>query len=181
MKKLLSVLLATLMLFSVMSMSASAAILDENHIDDYKGQYQGTGNFIICFNVFGYTASGEAYDTELGRNVASKELTGKFYVLPQGTYDYTLGSYVFFPTVSLPTEKKLDGWRCNTTFSKNNVYGTDYVYIDQDMYNYAMNNGGIIEFEIDYSSAKEEEDTMGNILGILSKVFGAIIGLLVYN
>ncbi len=191
MKKLLSVLLAVMMLFGAVAMSASAAdhdlgydaasdilrsntgLVEESTFGRVEGEwvliYFKTGNFTTNSMV-------KVYDTENGLTVYNNGLKGNFWFIPDGpTSTYYIGGSVDLPLMADAAPNSFDGWKCRAN-GNSYVAGTN-VTIDKSM----VNGYGVVEFEPIASLAEVEEDTMGTILGILVKIFGTIVGLLFCN
>lgn len=193
MKKLLSVLLAVMMLFSVVAMSASAATFDMNY-DAAAGILRsetglGDGTFgrvegqwvLIYFNAGGFTTNSmiKIYDADTGEvTVQNPGFSGNFWFIPDdptSTYFIGEGSGVTLPRMLGNDIQSFEGWKC---LANNQAYvAGQRISITKDM----VNEHGVVEFEPIAGYAQPEEDTMGTILGILIKVFGAIVGLLFCN
>ena len=173
MKKIISVLLATIMLFSVISV-ASAADLDTF----YKtGLVDRNTQAILTFDLNGGTLKNSAhvYDTSAGAFVIKDgaDVKGKYIMLPQSSDQQVINQFVKLPVVNAPSGWQFDGWYC---------YYDGNQYAANGSYKIPANAAGkIIEFYAGYSPAELEEDTLGSILGILIKVFGAISGIILYN
>lgn len=173
MKKILAVLLSVMMLFSVLSVGASA--LDTSDI-----YLQGvlTKQVILSFNLNGGSIKGGVRVYEgLDSNdqpiftYNSRFSEGVYYMIPETTDSQVAGkSTVTLPRVNPPSGYAFNGWYCyltNETYAANRPFDIPY---------YAA--GTVIEFAADYTRTEPEEDTMSGVMDILVKVFGAIIGLL---
>ncbi len=194
MKKLLSVLLAIMMLFGTVAMSASAANFDMSYeaassilrsetgisADDSFGRVEGDW-VIIYFNAGGFTTNSmiKIYDAETGDiTVQNPGFTGNFWFIPDGptsTYYIGDGSKVTLPRMLGNDVQSFEGWRC--VANKQPYVAGEGIKITTDM----VNDYGVVEFEPIAGYAQPEEDTMGTILGILVKIFGTIVGLLFCN
>ncbi len=194
MKKLLSVLLAVMMLFGTVAMSASAANFDMSYqaatsilrsetglsVDDTFGRVEGDW-VIIYFNAGGFTTNSmiKVYDAETGDiTVQNPGFTGNFWFIPDSvtsTYYIGDGGRVTLPRMLGNEIQSFEGWRC--VANKQPYVAGEGVTITLDM----VNEHGVVEFEPIAGYAQPEEDIMGTILGILIKVFGSIVGLLFCN
>ncbi len=186
MKKILSVLLAVLMLFSTMALSASAAapITDPNQastIRDTNTANSDKTHVIIHYNLYDFKTkySQYTYDVESGKFAYVSEITGDFYQVPENSAQLYVGYKFALPEVTAPEGKQFNGWRCTTHVDRPTFAAGEALTITNEMLALAKNN--VIEFEVVWGSAVPEADTMGTIMDILTKVFGAIIGLLVFN
>lgn len=176
MKKTLSVLLAVLMIFSALSVGASAA----NYPNDYFGDSQSgrPANYdqaVLRFDLNGGTMKQGAYVWNGTEFVYETGITGEYVMLPtRWGVDMKAGNFVSLPTVVPPANQQFDGWFC---YRDHQAYGSFGNYmIPND-----LREGEIIEFRASFSPTVVEEDTMVKVMGILSKVFGTIIGMLFYG
>ena len=178
MKKVLAVILSVMMLFSALSVGATA--LDTT--DSYLSQVLEK-QVILSFNLNGGSIKGGVRVYEgLKEDPATGEMVPTFtydshytdsvyYMIPETT---TSGQgpndTVTLPSVNPPSGYAFNGWYCYTT---NETYAANRPF---EIPNYAA--GTVIEFTADYSRSEPEEDTMAGVMEILVKVFGTIIGLL---
>ncbi len=193
MKKLLSVLLAVMMLFGTVAMSASAADFDMSYtdassilisktgmgVDDTFGRVEGDW-VLIYFNAGGFTTNSmiKIFDAQNSAvtTVQNPGFTGNFWFIPDSvTSTYYIGGKVTLPRMLGNEIQSFEGWRCVAT--KDSYVAGEPANITADM----VNDYGVVEFEPIAGYAQAEEDTMGTILGILIKVFGSIVGLLFCN
>ena len=174
MKKLLSVLLATLMLFSVLGVSASASVYD-NYYD--SGIVSRESQVVISFDLNGGSLKTGAYvyDTSINNFVYKDgaDITGKYIMLPRTKDTQRVGQFIRLPAMTAPSGYQFDGWYC---YFDSNKYASNADYKIP-----AGAAGEVIEFYASYIPAEVEEDTFASILKILIKVFGAIAGILLYN
>ena len=174
MKKLLSVLLATLMLFSVLGVSASASVYD-NYYD--SGIVSRESQVVISFDLNGGSLKTGAYvyDTSINNFVYKDgaDITGKYIMLPRTKDTQRVGQFIRLPAMTAPSGYQFDGWYCYFDATK---YASNADYKIP-----AGAAGEVIEFYASYIPAEVEEDTFASILKILIKVFGAIAGILLYN
>lgn len=193
MKKALSLFLAVLMLFSCFAVNASAE--GEDPHDFYftsSGVPANSNQCVVVFNPLGGTFRDAVvhYDYTLDKpKVAygAAEYSGTLVVVPSNSLTMTGGSVISLPVVA-PADTTLTfvGWEIigysrpdsilPEGFKSGNVYagGTPFIL--------PSNCGGeILTFNARYTAGVAEEDTLGTILGVLIKVFGAIIGILMYQ
>lgn len=181
MKKVLSVMLAIMMLFGALSLNASAQTVTDM-VDDWQNgtsitvagnTYSTSESVVICFE-FGAGSSLDpmpSYDTTT-RTFTWSQVTGKYYLLP-GTTLYgklTPGSYVRMPMVAAAEGEQLKYWYCSQT--------GEQIASDVDWKIPTGSAGTLYTFRAVYGPAAAEEDTMTMVLGVLMKVFGTIVGLL---
>lgn len=174
MKKILSVLLATLMLFSVLGVSASASVY-ENYYD--QGIVDRNTQVVLAFDLNGGSLKTGAYvyDTTKSNFVYKdgEDITGKYIMLPRTPDTQLVGQFVKLPVLNAPDGWQFNGWYC---YLDGNSYAAN-----SDFKIPAGAAGEVIEFYAAYSPAEVEEDTFATVLGILIKVFGAIAGIVLYN
>lgn len=194
MKKILSVLLAVMMLFGVLAMTASAENFDMGYskaasclrsevglgADEVFGRTEGQF-VLVYFNTGGFATNSLVgmYDADAGCTVVQNPgYEGNFWLVPDDpTSSYFIGQNgrIPLPRMLGNEVQSFEGWRCLAN-GQSYVAGQT-ISITLDM----VNNLGVVEFEPIAGYAQPEEDTMGTILGILIKVFGSIIGLLFCN
>lgn len=173
MKKLLAVLLATLMLFSTLGVSASAGaenFFNQNIVDRQS-------QVIISFDLNGGSLKTGAYvyDTSISDFVYKDgaDITGKYIMIPRSDDAQCVGHFVRLPAITPPSGYQFDGWYCYYDSNK---------YASNADYKIPVGAAGeVIEFYASYIPAEIEEDTFASVLGILIKVFGAIAGIVLYN
>lgn len=177
MKRIISVLLATLMLFSMLGVSATA--LNGDSYSDYydNGLVNRESQVILTFDLNGGTLKipTAVYDFTKNDFVIKdgSDISGIYVKLPQDKNTQIVGQYVKLPAVNPPAGSAFDGWYCyedGKTYAANRDYQIP-----------AGKQGDVIHFYAFYSPAEVEEDTFAAVLGILIKVFGAIAGILLYN
>lgn len=176
MKKILSVMLAIMMLFGALSVSASAAEANEYFGQNVAGVDVVKGKHVILVFDFGAGSSKlplAVYDGT--KFVETTGVTGKYIMLPQKATDLTLDSMVTLPSVKAAENDDFLGWYC---YADREYYisGADVV-IPQEWFD-ANNGSGVVYFSARYEPREPEEDTMKTVLGVLTKVFGTILGLL---
>ncbi len=175
MKKILSVILATLMLVSCFGVLASASI--ESDVNSfYDNNLADRDTEVIC--VF-YPNGGKfknycnVYDTSISDFRIVFDYDQTYIRLPSSLDPQYPGHYVSLPVMSAPEGLQFDNWFC---YYDKQTYGANGSYKIPE-----GTAGRIIEFRAVYSPAEVEEDTFGMILDILIKVFGTIAGIILYN
>ncbi len=182
MKKLLSVLLAVLMIFSTVAISASAATpITDPQVASDKRDAVGKNHVIIHYNLYDFKTkyAQYTYDVDSGKFAYIEGITGSYYHIPENSDQLFVGYTFALPEVTAPEGKQFNGWRCTTHVDRPTFAAGEALKITNEMLALAENN--VIKFEVVWGSAVPEEDTMGKIVDILTKVFGAIIGLLFFN
>lgn len=179
MKKILSVMLAIMMLFGALSISASAADLT---YEDYVNTLTGDGSdVVIVFEFYGgsakkalpvYTPDGKETFT------LTKDVTGTYYMIPgAGGKDLKAGTVIEMPSVKAPEDKDFTGWTCSVR-DFDLTPGSPFIIGKEDIAKAHTNDYGVIYMTANYETAEPEEDTMATVLGVLTKVFGTILGIL---
>ncbi len=177
MKKVLALFLAIMMIFSALSVGASAMDIESVRDKENIGDNQA----ILSFDLNGGTIKGgvriytpEYYDAT-GKLVpgsfswSENYLEDMYYMIPENGAQ-TPGSTVRLPSVTPPSGYVFNGWYCvwsNSTHPGNRMYTIpDYT------------GGQVIQFIADYALEEAEPEAMDTVMDILVKVFGTIIGLL---
>lgn len=184
MKKILSVMLAIMMLFGALSLSASAAdsVYDEMfqiQVPNTNNTIASGGHLILEFD-FGPGKSKlplPVYSN--GIFVETAEVTGTYYMLPTDYNKLVAGAAVQLPSVQAADTDDFVGWYCYA----DKEYYTSGEYIERipDEWFTANNGSRVVKFQAKYEPREPEGDTMATVLGILSKVFGTILGLLFFD
>lgn len=183
MKKILSVMLAIMMLFGALSVSASAAVTNDEIIREWHNSssvitignttYAKQDYVIIQLNFNGGTSfvSLPVYDTTEGGFVHEK-VSGTYLMLPGSSNEYSLqpNTLVTLPRVTPPEGKQFTGWYCENT--------GEYVVGGKTWAIPANSGSSLYTFTAELLPAEGQEDTMQMVLGILMKIFGTIIGIL---
>lgn len=173
MKKALSLFLAVLMIFAAMSVSASAAsVLPEDQYFAEEGAAATYEQAILSFDLNGGVMKNSVYvyNIETGKWSLEQNVSGTYVMVPQGNFAMTKNTTVVLPTVTAPAGYQFDGWYCyetGSTYAANAPYEITTV-------------GQFTHFRAAYSPAEVEEDTMAKVFDILIKVFGAIIGIVMF-
>lgn len=181
MKKILSVMLAIMMLFGALSVSASAA--NEDILESWRDstnttmtiqgyEYTKTNHVILSFDFQSAKSYNTlpVYDTTINQ-FKWEQVTGQYLMLPGADgASLAVGSPVTLPLVTAPEGKQCTSWYCVET-GQYYVAGKPFVIPEGT-------GGKIYNFRAELIPAEEEGDTMATVLGILMKVFGTIIGIL---
>ena len=180
MKKILSVMLAVLMLFGALSVSASAVtqlpndknIIYGSTVGDTVVNNQLHAIVVLDFNGGSSMDNLNVFDTGVGGFVEVEGFTGKYIMLPGSSTDcfLTAGSTIKLPFVKAPDGYVTRGWYCRAN-GEYYVVGAE-VEISSDWI------GNSVTFQAAYYPAEMEGDTLKTILGVLTKVFGTILGIL---
>lgn len=130
---------------------------------------------VLSFDINGGALMNGAYvyDTTTGAFVYTEGITGMYYMLPQNQEAQRPGYYITLPYVQAPTNSQFTGWYC---------YADGKTYSPGSSWQIPAGSAGtIIEFRAFYAPASVEEDTITKVMNILIKVFGAIIGIVLYS
>lgn len=171
MKKALSVFLAILMLFGALSVGASAV--------DLQDKWHAAGlvkpdEAALVFNLNGGTLTG-VYVWNEKTNVKEFKETyaeAQYVMVPQWEGQLKEGCEIVLPYVTPPSGATFVGWYCE---------GDGKTYAPASYIVPANTAGKVVNFTARYRAAATEVDTMTKVIGILTKVFGAIIGILMYG
>ena len=175
MKKVLSVFLAVLMMFSVMAIGASAD--DETEMWSYQGYPQSTAEAIIVLDINGgtYRDALKVYNLQTGqlelRELSAAEMKEKYVWTTLGDGSFEPERPVSLPAATAPKGYQFDGWYCVTDHKTYGAVPNGYE-IPED------GAGTVIEFRAAYSPTAPETDTFAKVFDVLIKVFGAIYGFL---
>lgn len=179
MKKILSVMLAIMMLFGALSVSASAV-----EAQDLWGKTPGQVTLtkgthaILSFDYYGGKSYSNmiCYDAGTGKFIEA-EASGIYLMLP-GAYNSqrfttvdTYGDAVRMP-IAVKDGEMLLYWYCVETGQQ---LAPDSAWFVPE---YEKSAQGVFHFTARYAPAEPEEDTMKTVLGVLTKVFGTILGIL---
>lgn len=173
MKKVLSVFMAVLMMFTALTMSSSATSSTSDKYFSASGTPASYDQAVLVFDFNGGTSKYElaVYDFTYNSFTYTSGVSGTYYMIPQNSLTMLYGYYVSLPVVTAPSGYQFDGWYC---YEDGQTYGAGGSYKIV-----AVNS--LTNFVAAFSPAEYEEDTMTVITGILSSVIGTIIGLLFYN
>ena len=170
MKKILSVILAVMMLFGTMAIGASA--------ETYQG-FEVPKNFDMNLDVIIVLRFGsgkcQSYLTVYNQDIADYEqvtgVSGEFILVGE---NYKAGRSLELPFVTPAEGNNFNGWFCDKD-------GRSYPAGPQGGFIIPNIPGEVIILTAQYYPSEGEGDTLGSILGILTKVFGAILGILFYG
>ncbi len=173
MKKLLSVVLAVLMLFSVLGVGASA----QENMNGYFGTYADQNSqTILVFYPNGGTFKSvvEVYDSNSRQFVDTLNYTGTYIMLPKNYRPMTVGTSITLPELTGPSGYSFGGWQCVQT-REYYVAGPNAFTVEPE------HIGQILTFQPILVAAAPEEDTFGSIMNILIKIFGTIAGIIIFG
>ena len=181
MKKVLSVFLAVLMVFSVMAVSASAAV-ESPYFGGENGANDDQCVFMFRLNGGTCKSAQNVYDTTKGQSVYTnaEDVPQVFVVVPDDEKMFLEDSSVTLPSVKAPKGQQFVGWQRVPAMDgdkDNGTYSTvpgGYIVKDIDI-------GRVVEFRAVYQEAEMEEDTFAKVFSILVQVFGTLIGLIAYQ
>lgn len=182
MKKILSVILAVMMLFGAMSVTASAesSRLDQWHQNGLANDDQA----VLVFNLMGGALRDPVpvYNESTGSFESVAGVTGTYVMLPGGNEDaHTAGTTVILPiAISNSNTMMFLGWEYTDPAGNRQTLAGGTAFNITEAH-FTGNNYGLINFTAIYTASAPEEDTMATVISILVKVFGAIIGILVYG
>ncbi len=182
MKKVLSLILAVIMIFGTLAIGASAApdaVTDEYHASGLVKDNQ----IILLFNLNGGTMATAqlTYDSQAGWTY-KEGITGFYYCLPREATAHQPGTSIPLPDVNAPSGLKFVGWEFIDENNNQYVLGAGSPFYFEDWMLTGTNNTyGVVQLKARFTSAEAETDTLTTILGILTKVFGAIIGIVLYG
>ena len=186
MKIIISVMLAVMMLFGAMSLNDSAA----TEVNPATTSTVGFGTTINAGEVYGNIKisktqhvivelnfnSGKSleglmvYDVNAPGFTRQLGVTGRHLMLPGCGYQMIPGAWIRLPAVSAPEGMTCKGWEINHSGV---VVGHGIEWQIP-----AGTQGQVLELTALYTTAEAEEDTLTMILGVLTKVFGTIVGIL---
>lgn len=171
MKKILSVFLAMLMLFGALSIGASAVTAQEYAESTLVNEDQ----VVLVFKFNG----GKSYNplpvyNSVTNGFDSAQVEGDYIMIPYNDSDLIVGTNITLPDVTPASGDKFIGWYCEED-------GKTYAVAANGYQIPAYAGKKVITFTAWYKPAEPETDTLATILGILTKVFGAIIGIVLYG
>lgn len=188
MKKVLSVFMAMLMLFAALSVGVSAS---SAKTDWFGGENPicSRNQVVVALNLNGGTLKNDTLvynpDTGVLETWAGKDVKGIYYMVPANEDAQLAGTgFVTLPAVTAMDGYQFDGWTCtacNVLDSEGNSYVGQTFAANSSFKLPAGTGGTVIQFMAAYSPAEIGESTLDKVMGILFKVFGAIIGLLLYQ
>ncbi|MBR3816029.1 MAG: hypothetical protein IKJ27_04835 [Clostridia bacterium] len=179
MKKILSVILAVMMLFGAVSVSASASKFNDNY---HQNGWANDDQAVLIFDSLnGGTFMNAVYERdENGVWVTTSGKTGVYVMLPQTDEAHTAGSVIILPDVMPNSGSAFKGWHYTDAAGNSVTLGGGSTFTIPSTA-FTGNQYGVINFTAVYGPAAPEEDTMATVLNVLIKVFGAIIGILFYG
>lgn len=163
MKKLLATLLAVMMIFGAFGVVASA----ETYVDNGYNYTVPEDKVLVVMN-FVDCSSKAAITNRFNMDTLTYETS----TVEGGGYAYFLvteGQTYTLPSVKAPDGYDFTGWYCNTNYQS---YGANSPIATTE-----EDGGRIIQYMVQTEPSEPETDTLDTIMGVLVKVFGAILGL----
>lgn len=203
MKKALSLFLAVLMLFGVLSIGASAEeITVTGNLTNTENMYFGDGKVatmdqvVIKFNLNGgtlinpeqeFTLDTDGFIKKVSTVQSANGTVGSFVKVPvnaagQKDPDYMLpGTYVDTPMVLAPNGYSFVGWEFTYSSSFGATQRDTCMAGDSWVIPADAKTPQIVNAYARMITTAPEEETMTKVMNILVKVFGSLIGLLLYG
>ena len=174
MKKVLSVVLAVMMLFSVMAVNTSA-------VNDDYADIRGEGDFVVVLYLDNCTMDAgrltgryRVYDEARNLITGTQSVTGTILVASD---EFRCGEGWYLPDFKSPDPELYipAGWRDTATRER-------FVSGDGGTFKFPTDNtrGTVVSLEACIQNVDAGSDTMATVMNVLVKVFGAIIGILLY-
>lgn len=196
MKKALSLFLAVLMLCGCLGMTASAELDTAYYYFDVQNPVANKNTqCIVAYDPNnGSFKNGVHYSADEGSRVVVSNYEGILVDAPYRAEDFTEGSA--YQLLSAPVREgyTFKGWvfmgyKYSQKMPSYKDNSSNYLRLTSSFTPYPADSyiqlpdncaGEVVFFQAQWDVV-EEEDTLGTILGILIKVFGAIIGILMYQ
>ena len=184
MKKILAVLLSIMMIFGTVAFSASAASADAIPTADIlSGNLPGNlvfnadDNLVFVFKFTGGTMYTGQWELTTSGLVYNEGITNTYImVADNGNKLLSVTDKIWMPSIIPPSGQAFNGWFCSNGPDAGKTIAANAWYEIPD-----AAAGMVIEFTANVSPAEPEEDTMTTIMNILIKIFGTIIGIVVYT
>ena len=191
MKKILSVMLAIMMFFGALSITAAAegGVYDEMFDVKVPTANGGTttvdagGHLILVFDFGSGSSKKDLYVYDAAKPgfvlTAGDKVTGTYYMLPRNAGQLVVGAAVELPTVKAAETDDFVGWYCYA----DKQYYVSGAFVDSipDTWATANNGSRVVLFQAKYEPREVEGDTLTTILGVLTKVFGTMLGLFLFD
>ena len=182
MKKVLSVFLAALMVFSVMSFGVSAAAGRDDRYFGENGASDDQVVFMYMLNGGKVKDPQYVYNEQTHKAVLTEadKVPQTFVVVPWTADMYKPNSKVTLPAVTPPSGSDFLGWERVGTYPVGSVVGpiteapNGYTIAEAD-------KGTVIMFSAVYGRGEVEVDTFSKVFDVLTNIFGAILGVLVFK
>ena len=193
MKKVLSVILAMLMLCSAFAVPSFAASSTEPVVFPTDGNdWWEVGictdkQYIVAFDLNGGTLKNDTYIWDFAKNdfiyTKATDISGVYYMVPRNKDVMKKGQFITLPSVTPMSGQQFDGWflesDCTPEYQPNASFGANAEFKlpgKEDDSNSTLRK--VIQFRARYSSAEQEVPTMTKVMNILFSVFGTIIAVL---
>ncbi len=180
MKKVLSVFMAILMLCGALSIGSSASSATTQWFGEpNSGKPANYNQTVFYFDLgIGTLPNASVYDLATGEHVSATNITGSYYMVPRSETEQKAGTYITLPDLDAPDGQKFIGWTCYGTESGKSAYQLNLVgntFAPMTGFQIPEGLGGeVLCFRASFTPIKQEEPT-------LIKVFGAILGILLYQ
>lgn len=187
MKKVLSVFMAILMLCGALSIGSSASSASTQWFGEpNSGKPANYDQTVFYFDLgIGTLPNASVYDLATGEFVSATDITGSYYMIPRNEALMKAGTFVTLPDLDAPDGQKFIGWYCYGTEAGNSAHELNLVgntYAANTGFPIPEGLGGeVLCFRASFAPIKQEEPTLNKVMGILIKVFGAILGILLYQ
>ena len=193
MKKVLSVVLVIITLFSMFAFNTSAA--DKPNVPDVAIEYYETlkregviksDQVIIAFDLlnsgakFKYPVS--VYNDTTGTFSNSTSVTGIYYMIPNNkelnsSSFMTPGSSIILPEVTPPTGKDFKGWKYTDINNVDHILAAGSSFVIPD----GSDAFGILRFTAIYVTGEIEGDILDTLISVFIKVVGEVVKLLGFD
>lgn len=198
MKKVLSVVLAVMMLFSALAISSSAAEYEAQpyvpHVPsvalDYVNSLRTTGvinpdQVVIAFDLMNsgakFKSAVQTYDKNTGEFTKSTSITGIYYMVPNNndlasSSFMTPGTSIILPSVVAPNGKAFKGWKYTDEFGNSSVLAAGSVFNIPE----GSESVGVIYLESVLTTGEIKvsflDSLLEKLIGIVSNLFGLDLG-----
>lgn len=178
--------MAILMLCSAVSLGSFASSESNQWFGDINSGKPATyEQTVVYFDLgIGTLPNASVYNLATGEFESQTNITGSYYMVPRNDKVMKAGTPITLPDLDAPDGYKFAGWYCYGTESgQSNVGGiiNQSFTANTAFYIPAGLEGDVLCFRATFTPIKQEEPTLNKVMGILIKVFGAILGILLYQ
>lgn len=185
MKKVLSVFMAILMLCGAVSLGSFASSEGNQWFGPTdSGRPASYDQTVVFFDLgIGTLPNASVYNLDTGEFESQTNITGSYYMVPRNDKVMKAGTPITLPDLDAPDGYKFVGWYCYGTESGQVVTNVTNQSFPASTAFYIPDGlgGDVLCFRATFSPIKQEEPTLNKVMGILIKVFGAILGILLYQ
>ena len=197
MKKVLSVVLAVMMLFSAMVISSSAA--DSNYVEkpyephipsvalDYVDSLRRYGviredQVVIAFDLMNsgakFKTPVQTYDENTGEFTKTQSITGIYYMVPNNkdlasSSFMTPGTSIILPSVTAPNGKTFKGWKYVDEFGNSSILAAGSVFNIPE----GSTSVGVIYLESVLTTGPIEVSFLSTLISKLVEVVSNLFGM----